>query len=256
MNKDILFAVSIAIIALLAYSQFLGIQILEFDAVANTLSHSDQNSAEIIKIFTSPQQSYHSSSIVYRPVESLVWWIFFSFQGMNLALSHLFMLLLHAINSALVFVLATKLLRDKSRIFSFIAALAFALNPIHLHTVLFASRLPELLVAFSLLSSLLLLSKYFKSKNKTFFYLAIFTCFAGVFSKAAGSLIPLVLLLYVFIFSKETVLKKRVKNAFKFCLPFLALIPIYIALMFFPLAKWLDTQALLKFLYLGLLSPL
>ncbi len=237
MNKDILFAASIAIIALLAYSQFFGIQIPEFDAVANTLSHSSQNPAETIKIFTSPQQSYHLSSIVYRPVESLVWRLFFSFQGMNLTLSHLFMFLLHALNSALVFVLATKLLRDKSRIFSFTAALAFALNPIHLHTVLFASRLPELLVAFSLFSSLLLLSKYFKSKNKIFFHLAIFTCFAGVFSKAAGSLIPPVLLLCVFIFSKEPALKKRVKNAFKLCFPFLVLIPVYIALMFFSLGK-------------------
>jgi len=243
-NKTtLLLSAVIFLIALLAYSQFFGISIAEFDAVNNTLSHSAAEPAEILRIFTQPEQRYHVSSTMYRPVESLLWWLFFQLFSLNFAPYHMFNFALHAVNSALVFLVGKKLLGEKKGLFSFIAAILFALHPIQINTVVFTSRVPELLMAFSVLSSLLAIMRFRESGNKKFLLLALFLCAVGVFSKDPGPLIVVVLFLYTLVFSREKKFMLMLKSALRECLPFLAIGACYVSLMLFSLGRIAGTFA-------------
>jgi len=207
---------------------------MEFDAVAKILFHSRTDVGEIFRIFMQPDGPV-IYTLFYRPFSSLIWWFLFLFSGLDFSVFHAFNFLLHAANSVLVFALARKLIRDKSGFFSFVAAAVFALHPVNLNVVLFVSRMPEMLVAFFLLVSLLSLNAFFEGKGKRFYLFSIFFCFAGIFSKESGALIPFVLLFYCLTFLPEKKLSLLLRGSIKLCAPFFSLIALYAALMVFSL---------------------
>jgi len=237
-KRELLFCCLIAAAALLAYSQFFGTQLMEFDAVSKIASHSRVDARGFLEIFTQPEEHYISVSTNYRPVQTLIQWVVFALSGMNFTAFHALGFALHALNTALVFLLAKKIIRDNSGFFSAFAALVFALHPIGITAVLFVSRLHELLICFSLLASLLLLMKFFEGKKRGFFALSVLLCAIGVFSKETGALIPIVLFVYAAVFSEEKKFARRLQKAFRLCVPFFALIALYAATMFFALGKF------------------
>lgn len=87
----------------------------------------------------------------YRPVSLLVWWLGLQlWQGSALGY-HLFSLLLHAANTALVYLLARRYVG--SMYGGAMAAALFAVHPLHVETTLWAAAQPDLLcTAFSLAS--------------------------------------------------------------------------------------------------------
>ncbi len=234
--SDAVLALIVAFFSLLALSRYFGIQLMEFDAVDKILFHGKAEAAEIVRIFSQPE-GHVIYSIGYRPVSSLVWWIVFLFNGLNFSAFHALNFVLHALNSVLVFALARKLIKDKSGFFSFLAALVFAVHPVNLNVVLFVSRMPEMLTAFFLLGSLLSLIAFFEGKGKRFYFLSFFFCFAGVFSKESGALIPFVLFFYCLIFFQQKKFSTLLRNALRVCIPFFSLIVLYISLMFFSLGR-------------------
>ncbi len=236
-NKTLTLVFFIAAVSMLAYSQFFGMQLMEFDSVIKIVSHSGTDFGEVVNIFTQPEENFFFISVNYRPVGSLLYWFVFMLYGLNFSAFHLLCFALHALNSVLVFFLARKLIRDKSGFFSLIAALAFALNPINLNSVLFISRLHEPLILFALLASLLFLKKFFEEKKQRFFLISIFFCGLGIFSKETGCLIPFVLFSYCFVFLKEKTILRRLTRSLKLCVPFFSLIALYFALMLFSLGR-------------------
>ena len=96
-KRETLFALLAAVIALLAYSQFFGIELAEFDTVAKLTSYTNPDISEVARIFTQPEQFYTNHSTNYRPVESLIFWVTFIFQGFNLKAFHLVNFLFHAV---------------------------------------------------------------------------------------------------------------------------------------------------------------
>ena len=236
-RRETILPLLVAAVSLLAYSQFFGLRLAEFDAVAKIVSHSSVDAAGILGIFTQPEQHYLLHSENYRPLTSLFLWVVFLLAGMNFAVFHMAGFFLHAINSALVFFLARKLVKDKSGVFSFIAAIAFALHPINLNSVLFASRVHELLLAFSLIASLLTLMKYTETKKCRFYLFSVLFCAIGIFSKEAGSLIPFILFLYLCVFSRERRFKGVLLRSFRLSLPYFSLILLYFGLMVLALGK-------------------
>jgi hypothetical protein len=234
---DLLLAFAVALVALLAFSRYFGIQLMEFDAVDKILFHSKTEAAEIIRIFSQPD-GHAIYAFCYRPFSSLVWWFIFLFNGLNFSAFHLFNFVLHAVNSVLVFAFARKLFKGESVFFSFVSAVVFALHPVNLNVVLFVSRMPELLVGFFLLCSLLSLNAFFEGKGKRFYLFSIFLCFAGVFSKESGALIPFVLFFYCFVFLPGKKLSLLLRGSLKLCAPFFSLIALYAALMVFSLGRF------------------
>jgi hypothetical protein len=233
-KKDLLVAFAIALVALLAFRDFFGMRLLEFDSLVKILFHTGTGPEQILRIFMQPD-GVPVYSAAYRPVSSVVWWFLFLFNGLNFSAFHLFNFVLHALNSVLVFFLARKLIKDKSGFFSFVSAVVFALHPVNLNVVLFVSRMPELLVGFFLLCSLLSLNAFFEGKGKRFYLLSLFLCFAGIFSKESGALIPFVLFFYCLIFLHEKTLRGLLRSSLRLCAPFFSLIALYAALMVFSL---------------------
>ena len=243
-KRGLCLALLVAVIALLAYSQFFGLQMADFDIVAKVVSHSGTDAGEIIRIFTQADHHYDMCSFHYRPVQSLAWWVILMLGGMNFSVFHMVNFLLHALNSVLVFLLARRLLRDKTGLYSFAAAALFALHPTHLNTVVFTSRVPELLITFSALSSLLLLfsclgqnSAGAKANKRKIYMISIATCALGVFSKEAGALVPVVLLLCLLIFSRESSAKRAWSRAARLSLPYFLLVALYFGMMLLALGK-------------------
>ncbi|MDP2974110.1 MAG: glycosyltransferase family 39 protein, partial [Candidatus Diapherotrites archaeon] len=234
-RKGLLLAFAIALIVLFAYRDFFGIELMEFDAVPKIVSHSNPGIAGFFGILTGPEQHYLPISSNYKPFGSLVLWIIFLVNGLNFTAFHALSFVLHALNSVLVFFLAKKLIKKTNDLFPFLAALIFALHPIHLNTILFVSRVHELLACFALLSSLLLLMLFFEEKRQRYFLLSILFCGIGIFSKEAGSLIPVILFFYCLIFLKEKGIRSLITRSLKICVPFFSLVAAYFALMFFSL---------------------
>jgi len=235
-KRDLLLAAGLALISLLAYSQFFGVQLMEFDAVPRLTFHTGRDAGQVFKIFTQGDgTSPHATG--YRPFSSLVWWVILLFNGLDFQAFHAFNFALHALNAVLVFFLGRKIIRDKGGFFSFTAALVFALHPINLSVVLFVSRMPEIMVAFFLLASLLSFTAFFEGKGRRFYLLSIAFCFLGIFSKEAGALIPFALFFYCLVFLEEKGLCRRLAKALRLCTPFFSLIALYLALMLFSLGK-------------------
>ncbi|MBN2066921.1 MAG: glycosyltransferase family 39 protein, partial [Candidatus Diapherotrites archaeon] len=231
----LLLAFAIALVALFAYGDFFGIELMEFDAIPKLVSHSQASADEFFSILTGPEQNYLPISSNYRPFGSLILWLMFMFTGLNFTAFHALNFALHAINSVLVFFLAKRLI--KGNMFPFLAALVFALHPIHLNTVLFVSRMHELLACFALLSSLLLLMKFLEKRKQHYFLASILFCAIGIFSKEAGSLIPFVLFACCLIFLKEKNIRSLTLKSLRICFPFFALVAAYFALMLFSLGS-------------------
>ncbi len=231
-----LLAAALVLISLLAYSPFFGIELMEFDTLPKLVFLNGTGAGQALKIFTQPD-SPSSLAVWYRPIPSFIWWSIFMLRGIDFQAFHSFNFALHALNTALVFLLAKKLIGSKNAFFPFMAALAFALHPINLNTVLFVSRLPEMLVAFGLLASLLSLIAFFESRGRRFYLLSIAFCFFGIFSKETGVLIPIVLLFYCLAFLKGKRFSRLSKKSLRLCIPFFSLVALYLALMIFSLER-------------------
>ena len=219
------------IIAFLAYSQFFGVSILEFDAVAHILSHAKPGPGTIIEIFSQGHDRYLSTGYQYRPIQSIAWWAMLSLFGFDFAPMHMLNFLLHALNSVLVFFLAKKLLNDKKGFFALFASVLFALHPVHINTLLFVSRLPEPLAIFFLLASLLSFIAFLEKKRPFLFALSVLCCFLGVFSKEAGSMIPAILFFYALVFLKPDGISAHVKRCLRLCVPFFCTVLLYLLMM-------------------------
>ncbi|MBD3260724.1 MAG: hypothetical protein GF334_03470 [Candidatus Altiarchaeales archaeon] len=209
-----------------AYIRFWGFTLPEFDLICNLVSHSQKNIQGLVYCFTQPQNNYLSTSVNYRPIPALVLWFTHLLFGFNLHLLHWINFLLHGLNTALVYVLTKKLLRGK-KIFPLASAALFAYHPIHLQTVLFASRMPEPLVLFGMLLSLLSIMRYVEGAGKKYYVSSIGFCFIAIFSKPTGALTPLILLLYLHLYVDWN-LKRKIKTI----TPHLTLIPLYFILMY------------------------
>jgi len=223
----LVFALAVAVISLAAYSGFFGLRLMESDAVSHLISHSGTGAYEAWRVLTQTQDYYIMPAYQYRPVQSLIWWFIFLFNGLDFGAFHMANFLLHAANSVLVFFLARRLIPAKGGFFAFIAAVVFALHPLHLNTVTFVSRLPELLVAFFLLASLLSLAIFLESNRRRFFLLSFVFCFFGIFSKEGGAFIPFVLFCYCMVFLREKKPLSRLTQSLRLCTPFFFQIFIY-----------------------------
>lgn len=121
---------------------------------------------------------------------------------------HLTSILLHALNTCLVFVLFLKLCEVAARdrfaeknvwIVGALAALVFGLHPLRVESVAWVAERKDLLCAFFFLSTVLLYLSYQSAtstkKRKRFYLLSIFTFVLALLSKPMAVTLPVVLLL-------------------------------------------------------------
>jgi len=143
----------------------------------------------------------------YQPLSWLSHAVIYAWWGMNPAGYHLGNLVLHAANALLVYALAIAFLRlgqtreaghDRAvHIGALVGALFFAIHPLRVEAVAWATERQEVLAAFFLLLSLLtyLRAHTGRAVHRRALYVGSVACFAfSLMSKPAGMMLPLVLL--------------------------------------------------------------
>ncbi len=147
----------------------------------------------------------------YHPLTSLTYAIEYSFVGESAWLYHLNNILLHLANTWLVFVLFTKVFKNRQLPAIFIAAL-FALHPMHVESVAWISERKDVLYTLFFLLALIRYMKYLETgKMSEFIYTSIFFLLSCL-SKSAAVTLPVLLFAFDYLqkrkFSKILVLEK------------------------------------------------
>jgi len=172
---------------------------------------------------------------LYRPLRSLHYTFIYSIAGKNEFLYHLNGVFLHIIISILVFFILYEMIGKRN--ISLIAALIFAVHPIHTGRVTNITAGFDLLGIFFMLLSFYFYIKFSKNKNSSgnilknrYFMLSIFIYLLAVFSSEEAIVLPLLIVLYEFCFNREQFNNKNtiMKNIFKNYFPFIGIGLFYI----------------------------
>lgn len=142
-----------------------------------------------------PINFYH----LYRPMRTIIQAVVYKFTDSNPFGYHIFSILVHFINTFLVFLIAKKLINNLA---AFATALFFAVLPVHVMSVTFmTASFNTAGVIFIFLSFYLYI--LFREKNlKKYFYLSLAMAVIAYFSYEAALVLPLIFILYEICFQK------------------------------------------------------
>lgn len=125
-------------------------------------------------------------------------------------LYHLDNLILHTINSWLVFKLLQKL--NKNFFVSFVVAVLFAIHPLHVESVAWAAERKDVLYTLFLLLSIWYYIKFDESQNKLHYGISILLFIASCMSKGMGVVLPALLIITDYAFLKKPLGMKMLMN--------------------------------------------
>ena len=165
LNYGILFG--ILLIALMSYMPALnnGFVWDDDDYIKNNLLIRSLNLKEIFS--TNLMGNYH-------PLTVLVYAIEYKFFEVSEKGYHAFNIVLHLLNVMLVFFAVFRL--SSKSIVALVAALLFALHPMHVESVAWASELKDLMYTFFFLASYIFYMKFLDDKKNRYYVFALFYC--------------------------------------------------------------------------------
>lgn len=183
----------------------------------------------------------------YRPVMHMVYMAGYHLFGLSPWGYHLVNIILHAINSALVFIVASVLFgkgahgesEDKYGLVApFLVALLFALHPINTEVVSWVAAVPELTVTIFFLSSFYLYVRATSSEKvrTSKLVLSIFIFFLAMLSKETGVALLLVILAYDFC------IKRTLLNRWFLYIPYLAAFTLYMVIRTLVLGGFINVE--------------
>jgi len=154
-------------------------------------------------------QTFFSKSYIgcYLPLTMLTYAFDYKLFGLNPTSFHFTNLFIHLLNVILVFIFIQKLTNKKE--ISTIAALIFAIHPMHVESVTWLSERKDVLYSFFFLSSLICYQNYLKSSFRLkylFYCFVLFIC--SLLSKPAAIPLSLVLILMDYYHSRNLLNKK------------------------------------------------
>ena len=153
----------------------------------------------------------------YHPFTTLTYWVEYSLFGLNPVPYHLLNVLLHLLNTWLVFKLAEKL--SGKKLAALLVSLLFAIHPMHVESVAWISERKDVLYTAFYLLSLLMYIRFLKAENKTKFYFGSFALFiCSLMSKSAAVTLPIILIAIDFYQGRKFSVKMIVEK-----IPFLLL---------------------------------
>lgn len=181
-----------------------------------------------LNIKNNPYSFFLGGGIYYRPILSLFMLIDFSFWHLNPIGYHLTNILLHIINSLLVFILSFYLLKnnqisktenianirffEKPFIVSLLASILFAVHPIHTESVAWISGRTDILSTLFLLLAFLSFATYEKEDKKISLFLTGFFFLFSLLSKENG--IALIGVVFIYGLIKKMSPKKLLLSLF------------------------------------------
>lgn len=150
---------------------------------------SETFSIDSIKaIFSSPKYG------LYHPLTSLTWNIEYTLFGADPFYYHLDNLLLHLINSSLVFILISRFF--KSNGIGLFSALLFAIHPMHVENVVWLSSRKDLVYGLFFLLSLISYNRFTEEKSRRAYGFAILFFVLSLLSKVNAIVIPAIFILF------------------------------------------------------------
>ena len=144
---------------------------------------------------------YQGSSPYYRPLFLVSYSIDYLIWGSNPFGYHFTNVILHSICSLLAFGLGFQLLREK--LAAFLAAVVFAVHPVHAEAVAWVAGRADLLAASLLFLSFGFYVAFRDLGRKSYFAISLLTYMLALFSKEATIPLPLLLVAYEFSFRRH-----------------------------------------------------
>lgn len=189
--KQILILLIILILTILVYSPVLKAGFVNLDDNGYIYENSDIISGgyySLVHFFTKFYVGH------YLPVTMISFKIDHFLFGLNAQGYHIVNLILHLLNTILVYILMLKLFREK-QIILIITAL-FALHPMHVESVAWISERKDVLYTFFLLLSLIYYERYISgNRSLKCLYISIIIFFIALLSKSAAVILPFLLIL-------------------------------------------------------------
>jgi len=182
-----------AIVAVVLFLPALGNGFVNWDDPAYVYENLHIRHLELRWIFTGIVASN------YHPLTLLSHTIDYALFGPDPMGHHLTSLILHALNSALVFLLAKRLLAKglgrAGTLGALIAALLFAVHPLHVESVVWVSERKDVLSAFFFFLSILFYIRYTEKGRKGLYGLTLLAFILALLSKPMAVTLPVVLLI-------------------------------------------------------------
>lgn len=221
-KKEFAFALLAAVITFLIYWGALKNGFVNWDDPGYILENPNLESFKFKWIFT---ELFFSN---WHPLTTLSYVIDFQVWGLNPFGYHLENVILHAINTFLVAILAIRLvelksLRKELALFAgFFSGLLFGLHPLHVESVAWISERKDVLSALFFFLAILTYIKYSSTHRRASFYFTIIFFSLALMSKAMAITLPLVLILLDFYPLERLTLKNAGKVVLE-KIPFFAL---------------------------------
>lgn len=187
----------ILLLTILAYLPVLKAGFVNWDDPDYVLNNSFIRSfSGINDLLTKPVQgNYHPLTML-----SLAW--NYSISGLNAGSYHVVNLVIHLLNTLLVFKLASRLSHQNNFI-AFTTALLFGIHPMHVESVAWIAERKDVLYAFFFLLGLISYLKYIDNHSRSAYLFCLFWFLLSLASKPAAVIFPIVLFTFDF-FRKRT----------------------------------------------------
>lgn len=163
---------------------------------------------------------------VYRPIRSLLYTFYYNLFGDYTFWYHLHSILVHLGITVLAYLIVEKL--TKRKIIAFASALLFGTHPIHTEAITYMSASMEITgVLFMFASFYLYILWKENKKNSVFLYSSVILAFLAVFTYEMTLTLPILILLYEYIFNK-----KHLRNLFGYLAIYFLPVIAYVVIRF------------------------
>ncbi|MDD5021667.1 MAG: hypothetical protein PHR82_05965 [Endomicrobiaceae bacterium] len=213
----------LAYLAVFSFYPALSANFVNLDDTAMVINNQYVKDLSINNI-TAIFSNYHYR--LYHPVVIISYAIEYYFFKLDPFIYHLTNILLHLLNTFLVFFVFKKL--TKSFTISYIVSVLFAVHPVHVEVVAWISSRKDLLYSIFYLLSILFYLKISETKNKTkMFMLSLFFFTLSCLSKPMAITLPFILALIDY--HKNNLTIKKIKNY----IPFICISLVFVVVTIF-----------------------
>ncbi|MCL4478549.1 MAG: hypothetical protein M1381_05545 [Deltaproteobacteria bacterium] len=150
----------------------------------------------------------HTFTLKYEPLHLSVYMLIYQFFGLNSPMFHVVNLLLHIIDSFLIYLIVLKMMKNKSM--AIVSALFFLIAPIQTESIMAMSELKTTLANMFIFSSFTLYMSYRETDKRSTLTIGIILWILGLMSKATAITLPVMFFFYDFLFYPS-----KLKKAFK-----------------------------------------
>ena len=199
-NKWVWFALSLVlVITFIIYLKSIGFGFIDWDDTAYISNNQDIKNIgwENIKMFFT---KFYVCN--YQPITILMYAVEYKFAGLSASLYHFNNMVIHILNTCLVFVLIRKISPRNAEV-ALITAAFFAVHPMHVESVAWVAERKDVLYSFFFLLSLVMYAEYLKLQKLKYLIYAVVFFVLSCMSKSAAVIIPLVMLVFDYYFDRK-----------------------------------------------------